>query len=93
MAYATDFVTLLMKQAGDRYDYGVKAADSDVDPTAFDCSGLVKWGCGRLGVVPPIPAGSWYQAQHCDRHGTRVDVDTASRIPRSGVTGSFGMPL
>jgi cell wall-associated NlpC family hydrolase len=79
MVYASDFVALLMKQAGDRYDYSVTAADTDPNPTVFDCAELVRWGCARLGVVPRMPDGSWIQAQHCERHGTLVDVDTATR--------------
>jgi hypothetical protein len=79
MVFATDFVALLMKQAGDRYSQKSRPSDSDPDPTAFDCASLVKWGCARLGVAPAVPSGSWLQAQHCERHGTIVDVATATR--------------
>ncbi len=83
MVYASDFVGLLLKQAGDEYVFGAVAADSDPDPTRFDCAELVRWGCRRLGVVPIVPDGSWMQARHCRQHGTLVDVPTAVRTQGS----------
>ncbi|MEV6344850.1 peptidoglycan-binding protein [Actinoplanes sp. NPDC051851] len=77
MIYASDFVGLLLKQAGDRYVYGVEATGDD--PGAFDCSELVEWGCARLGVRPPMPDGSWMQARHCRTYDTMVPLDVAIR--------------
>jgi len=79
VVYVSDFVGLLLKQAGDEYVYGVSAADSDADPRAFDCSELIRWGATRLGVVPAVPDGSWMQVQHCRRHGLLTAVDDAVR--------------
>ena len=80
MASPTDFVNLLLSQEGDQYMFGVEASPSDSDPTAFDCSELVEWGCARLGVTPRMPDGSWYQARHCRDNGTLIDVDSARNI-------------
>lgn len=79
MVFASDFVGLLLKQTGDRYDYGTQAKDTDADPAVFDCAELIRWGCARLGVRPTMPDGSWIQYQHCYRYGTDVPVATAIR--------------
>jgi hypothetical protein len=79
MVFASDFVGLLLKQTGDRYDFGIQARDTDPDPTVFDCAELIRWGCARLGVRPTMPDGSWIQYQHCYRNGTVVPVSQAVR--------------
>lgn len=61
MPHVADFVGLLLTQEGDRYIFGVEASPSDSNPSAFDCSELVEWGCERLGL--PAPDGSWLQAR------------------------------
>jgi cell wall-associated NlpC family hydrolase len=53
---------------------------SDSDPDAFDCSELVEWACGRLGVKPKIPDGSWLQARHCAKRDTLRTPDEAVDI-------------
>ena len=77
MAYASDFVGLLLKQVGDTYQFGAVAADSDPDPTRFDCAELVRWACRRLNVVPTCPDGSWMQVRHCRDHGMLIAVPEA----------------
>jgi cell wall-associated NlpC family hydrolase len=79
MIYASDFVGLLLKQAGDKYVFGVTAVDTDPDPSAFDCSELVRWACQRLGVRPTMPDGSWLQVRHCRTYGTLIGIDPAIR--------------
>jgi len=47
---AAAFVAIALEQAGDNYLYGAEAAIADPDPNAFDCSELVEWAAGRVGV-------------------------------------------
>lgn len=47
---AAAFVALALAQAGDSYVYAVEAPVSNADPNAFDCSELVEWASGRVGV-------------------------------------------
>ncbi len=79
MVYAADFVTLLLKQRGDTYDWGAQASDTDPDPSVFDCSELVRWGCARLGVRPTMPDGTWTQYRHCHQYGTVTSATDAAR--------------
>lgn len=80
-ATGADLVAVMMTQAGDRYTFGAEAAPSDSDPAAFDCSELIEWAAARLDVDPRMPDGSWYQARHCQRHGTLTAVAVALRTP------------
>lgn len=48
---AEDFVAWAMKQIGDKYVYGASPKVSDPDPKSFDCSALVQWALGRVGVT------------------------------------------
>jgi cell wall-associated NlpC family hydrolase len=67
-----------LAQAGDQYVFGAAVNFTDPDPDVFDCSGLVSWACGRAGVKPPLPHGSWLQATHCCRaNHLEMDVDEA----------------
>jgi len=75
MVTVEQFVDLLLSQAGDRYIFGVEVSADDDNPSAFDCSELVQWGCDHLGVSPRMPDGSWNQANHCRIHGTLISVD------------------
>lgn len=77
MATARELVNVVKSQEGDEYVFGVEVSPSDSDPNAFDCSELVEWACNRLKVKPKIPDGSWYQASHCKKHDTIIDVETA----------------
>lgn len=54
---------------------------SDSNPAAFDCSELIEWGCGRLGIRPTMPDGSWYQLQHCISNAPRISVERAILQP------------
>lgn len=70
---AFDFAYFALKQAGDRYIYGVEVSLSDPNPSAFDCSELVQWAAAQVGVY--IPDGSSAQAAYCKQ----ISVDTAIR--------------
>jgi cell wall-associated NlpC family hydrolase len=71
---ATQIVDLALSQEGDRYVFGVEVSPSNSNPAAFDCSELVQWVGARLGVIPTLPDGSWFQAQHCRSYGQLVPV-------------------
>jgi cell wall-associated NlpC family hydrolase len=74
---AADFTTFCEQQAGKRYVYGAEVRLDDPNPTAFDCSELVQWGCARVGVVFPDGSGAQYAA--CKRAGTLISVADAAK--------------
>jgi len=70
-------VALCISQDGDEYVFGAEASVSDTNPDAFDCSELIQWSCGRAGVEPVMPDGSWIQARHCKNYDTLITVEEA----------------
>jgi hypothetical protein len=70
-------VQLALAQQGDRYVANAEASVNDPNPSAFDCSELVEWACGRAGVQPAMPDGSWIQQRWCKSNGLIVSVDEA----------------
>lgn len=60
---AAAFVAVALEQAGDTYIYAAEASVGDPDPNAFDCSELVQWAAGRVGV--PFVDGSSAQIAAC----------------------------
>ncbi len=72
-------VDLLLAQEGDQYVFGHEVSPDDNDPSIFDCSELIQWGCDRLGVTPKMPDGSWLQYRHCWGAGTAVTIDAGMR--------------
>ena len=79
--HVSDFIQLLVAQAGDAYRFGVEVDLNDPDPDAFDCSELVEWAAHRVGVTPKVPDGSWIQARHCQQHGTLIPISEAVDTP------------
>jgi cell wall-associated NlpC family hydrolase len=77
MVSARDFVAKLLTQEGKKYIFGVEVSASNSDPAAFDCSELIEWVGARLGVVPRIPDGSWYQYRHLHQHRLQISIDKA----------------
>ncbi len=75
MTTAADFVRLVLAQEGDEYVFGAEVSKADPDPDRFDCSELIEWACGWLGVVPTMPDGSWLQARHCQTNDTLIPID------------------
>lgn len=59
------FVALALQQAGKKYVFGAEASASDNNPRAFDCSELVEWCAGKVGISPRVPDGSGAQKAHC----------------------------
>ncbi len=68
---------LAVAQQGDRYVSNAQNDPADPNPTAFDCSELVRWSCARAGVQPQMPDGSWIQQRWCKSSGTLLTVDQA----------------
>lgn len=50
---------LLAQQIGKQYQFGVEVRGREKDPEVFDCSELVEWFFGRLGIK--VPDGSFNQ--------------------------------
>jgi cell wall-associated NlpC family hydrolase len=73
------FLDAALAQTGDQYDFGAEAQASDPDPELFDCSELVQWAAGRVGVE--LPDGSWLQYMHLAEQGSVVPVEEAIRTP------------
>jgi cell wall-associated NlpC family hydrolase len=73
------FLDAALAQTGDQYVYGAEAKPSDPDPEAFDCSELVQWAAGKVGVT--LPDGSWRQYLHLAEHDSVVSVEEAIRTP------------
>lgn len=76
----SEVVEVALSQEGDQYIFGAEASVSDSNPRAFDCSELVQWSCGRAGVDPTMPDGSWLQARHCNNHALLIPVADAIDI-------------
>jgi cell wall-associated NlpC family hydrolase len=76
---ATQFLATALAQKGKPYLWGATAQISDPNPQAFDCSELVKWAAGRVGV--PIPDGANAQYVYVRDHGATMTVDQALHTP------------
>lgn len=66
-------------QRGKPYVFGATARVTDPDPAALDCSELVKWSAGRLGVS--IPDGAINQYNDISKRGLTLAVADALRTP------------
>lgn len=76
MPYASDFVGLCLRQAGEQYVYGAEVDLGDPNPPGpWDCSELVQWATYRVGA--PMPDGSHNQLVFCQEHGTILAIDDA----------------
>jgi cell wall-associated NlpC family hydrolase len=73
------FVQSALAQAGDPYVWGSNASPTDPNPSAFDCSELVKWAAKRAGV--DVPDGSWLQYLQLKQQGATIPVEQALRTP------------
>lgn len=74
---ALDFVTYCLQQVGDAYVWGAHPPASSGDPDAFDCSGLVGWAAGQVGVTFTGSSGMQYAA--AEKAGTLISVEKAAR--------------
>lgn len=75
---AAAFVAVALAQAGDNYVYGAEASVSDPNPNAFDCSELVQWAAGRVGV--PFVDGSSAQIAACRSISVAEAINTRGAL-------------
>jgi cell wall-associated NlpC family hydrolase len=73
------FLDAATAQEGDTYVFGSRVDVGDADPDTFDCSGLVSWAAGRVGV--DLPHASWQQYLELKDLGLVVPVDQAIDTP------------
>ncbi|GEK19818.1 NlpC/P60 family protein [Cellulomonas xylanilytica] len=73
------FLDAATAQAGDTYVFGANVDVDDADPETFDCSGLVSWAAGRVGV--DLPHASWRQYLELKELGLVVPVEEAIDTP------------
>jgi cell wall-associated NlpC family hydrolase len=73
------FLDAATAQAGDRYIFGAQTSLQDADPDAFDCSELVRWAAGRVGVT--LPDGSWNLYLSLKAKGLLIPVEQAVDTP------------
>jgi len=73
------FLDAATAQAGDTYVFGADVNIDDADPETFDCSGLVSWAAGRVGV--DLPHASWKQYLELKELGLVVPVEEAIDTP------------
>ena len=73
------FLQSALAQTGDAYVWGASASPTDPNPTAFDCSELVKWAAKRAGV--DLPDGSWLQYLQLKQQGATIPVEQALQTP------------
>lgn len=62
---AAAFVAMAITASSAAYVYGAEASVSDAHPSALDCSELVQWALGRIGV--PFVDGSTAQYDACQK--------------------------
>lgn len=72
-----DFITIAAAQVGDSYVWGAQPKVSDPNPGAFDCSALVQWAAGRVGVSLPRTSEEQWAAIQAAK--TTLTVDQASK--------------
>jgi cell wall-associated NlpC family hydrolase len=73
------FVDDALSQTGDPYVWASEAQVDDDNPDAFDCSELVQWAAGRIGV--DMPDGSWLQYLKLKEQGLVIPVEEAANTP------------
>lgn len=59
---ANDFVAFAQAQVGDQYVYGAAPSSENADPNQFDCSGLIRWAAGQVGISMPRTSDAQYGA-------------------------------
>ena len=58
------FVAIAITASNASYVYGAEASSSDPSPSALDCSELVQWALGRMGVVYVDGSSAQYAASN-----------------------------
>jgi cell wall-associated NlpC family hydrolase len=73
------FLDQALAQTGDEYVFGGEADVADDNPEVFDCSELVQWAAGQVGVE--VPDGSWIQYNWLKEQGLIIPVEEAANTP------------
>ena len=81
MITGRDVANKMLELRGTPYIFGYEIKFGVHRPKATDCSESIEWTCRELGVKPVMPDGSWYQFQHCAKHGNEISVDDAITTP------------
>ncbi len=76
-----DLLRVALPQAGKPYKFGFEVNLDDPNPPAFDCSEIWEWSAHQIGLVPPLPDGSWNQCTHVRDHGLLLTVENAIATP------------
>jgi cell wall-associated NlpC family hydrolase len=89
---ALDFVAEALSQVGKTYVFGATPSPASNNPTSFDCSSLVQWAAGRVGVT--LPRTSQTQWAACRSAGTSISVENAIKTRGALLfeAGSDGTP-
>jgi cell wall-associated NlpC family hydrolase len=74
-----NFVSLALAQRGDSYRIGAGRNIKDSDPDVFDCSGLIIWSAGQLGIQMAGTARSIRDQCFNAGRGTSVDIARKTR--------------
>lgn len=59
--HAADFINEALSQKGKPYVFGAQASYTNPNPRSFDCSLLIQWAAGRVGVTLPRTAEAQYE--------------------------------
>jgi cell wall-associated NlpC family hydrolase len=76
---AADFVNEVLSQKGKPYVMGAVDDYKDANPSSFDCSSLIQWGAGRVGIHD-YPRNAEVQYEWCRKKGTTIPVSRAIHI-------------
>jgi cell wall-associated NlpC family hydrolase len=86
----TRFLEEATAQVGDRYVYGAETKISDPNPHAFDCSELVQWAAGRVGI--DVGDGATNQYVRLRNQDATMSVEEAIRTPGALLFKSSSTP-
>lgn len=86
---AATFVSIAVSASNARYVFGAEASSSDPTPSALDCSELVQWALGRMGI--PFVDGS--SAQYAACHKITVERALQTRGALLHKDGHIGISM
>ena len=89
-ALTRTFLDHALAQTGDSYVFGAEAPTDDADPGVFDCSELVQWSAGQVGIE--MPDGSWLQYLELKEAGAVIPVEQAATTPGRCCSASTASP-
>jgi cell wall-associated NlpC family hydrolase len=83
------FVQDALAQAGDPYVWGATPDVHNANPTGFDCSSLVEWAAGQVGI--DLPRTSYGQYLALQQQGDTISVEQALHT-RGALLFDFSTP-